>query len=191
MLSKGMVFLEAKISLEGEKMKTIFQTFAKYNQSVNLSILELVEPLPEEILMVKTKAFYPSLFETMFHNLLSDLFWLNRFREAFKECKALTNQVVSLDFSGLRTEVEGDYKKMFSYRKQLDEIILQLMGELDENAISSTFKYKTFRGKDMENILWKILLQWFNHQTHHRGQISVLLDMVDVKNDYSSMTNRI
>ena len=96
-----------------------------------------------------------------------------------------------MDFKGLRTELAGDYTKLFQYRKQADEAILQFIEELDANKMNSVFKYKNFKGEDMENILWKILLQWFNHQTHHRGQISVLLDMIDVKNDYSSMMNRI
>jgi uncharacterized damage-inducible protein DinB len=172
-------------------MKNIFQAFAKYNQSVDLSILELVEPLTQEKVMTKTKAFFPSIFETMNHNLLSDLFWLKRFSDGFKDSKALTHEIVSLDFRNLRTELEGDYTKLFKYRKQADEAILQFIEEIEENKLNSVFKYKTYKGEEMENILWKILLQWFNHQTHHRGQISVLLDMIDVKNDYSSMLNRI
>jgi uncharacterized damage-inducible protein DinB len=172
-------------------MKTIFQAFAKYNQSVDLSISELVEPLTEEKIKEKTKAFFPSIFETMNHNFMSDLFWLKRFKDGFQDSKALSNEVVSLDFRGLRTEMEGDYTKLFQYRKQADEVILQLIEEWDENTLKSVFKYKTFKGEAMENNLWKILLQWFNHQSHHRGQISVLLDMIDVKNDYSSMMNRI
>jgi len=173
-------------------MKTIFQAFAKYNHSVDLSILELVEPLTEEKIRAKTKAFFPSIYETMNHNLLSDLFWLKRFSAGFKDSKALSSsEVVSLDFKGLRTELEGDYTKLFQYRKQADEAILQFIEEIDENKLNSVFKYKSFKGEDMENILWKILLQWFNHQTHHRGQISVLLDMIEVNNDYSSMLTRI
>jgi uncharacterized damage-inducible protein DinB len=70
-------------------------------------------------------------------------------------------------------------------------VILQFIEELDENKLKSAFKYKNFKGEDMEGTLWKILLQWFNHQTHHRGQISVLLDMLGVDNDYSSMLGRI
>jgi uncharacterized damage-inducible protein DinB len=191
MLSKGKRLIIAKFSLKGKKMKNIFQACAKYNQSVDLLILELVEPLTQEKVMAKTKAFFPSIFETMNHNFLSDLFWLKRFYEGFKDSKALSNEVVTLDFRGLRTELEGDYKKLFQYRTQVDEVILQLIEEWDENTLNSVFKYKTFKGEEMENILWKILLQWFNHQTHHRGQISVLLDMIDVKNDYSSMMNQI
>ena len=173
-------------------MKTIFQAFAKYNQSVNVSILELVEPLTQEKIMAKTKAFFPSIYDTMNHNFLSDLFWLKRFGDGFPNIKALSSQdLLSLDFKSLRKELEEDYTKLFQYRKQTDEAILQFVEEMDATKLSSVFKYKNFKGEDMENILWKILLQWFNHQTHHRGQISVLLDMIDIKNDYSSMLNRI
>jgi uncharacterized damage-inducible protein DinB len=36
-----------------------------------------------------------------------------------------------------------------------------------------------------------MLLTIFNHQTHHRGGISVMLDMADVKNDFSGTLARI
>jgi len=192
MLSKDYRYFILEFPLKGENMKTIFHAFAKYNQSVNLSILELTEPLSEEQIMMKTKAFFPSIFETMFHNLLSDLFWLTRFKGVFPESKALAgSEVISLDLRGLKKEYEPEYKKLFQHRRQADETISQLIGEIDENQLNSAVKYKNFKGDEVEGILWKILLQWFNHQTHHRGQISVLLDMIDVKNDYSSMMNRI
>ena len=78
-------------------MKTIFQAFARYNGSVNRSILEIVEPLKKEQVMMATKAYYPSIFETLLHNFIADLSWLKRYRDAFKEiiktliCKILPN----------------------------------------------------------------------------------------------------
>jgi uncharacterized damage-inducible protein DinB len=173
-------------------MKTIFQALAKYNQSVNQSILEILDPLSEEQIKNKTKAYFPSIFETMVHCFFSDLFWLSRFKDVFKESRALgANSLITGDWKALRAEYDTDYKKLFQHRKEVDETILGLIGEMDDGQLNSAIKYKAFKGDVMENILWKILLQWFNHQTHHRGQISVLLDMIDVKNDYSSLMNRI
>jgi len=173
-------------------MKTIFQALAKYNSSVDQSVIEILSPLSEEKIMTKTKAFFPSIYETSFHIFFSDLFWLKRFRDVFKESNALTgSKLMALDGKSLRKEIEADYTKLFEYRKQIDKVILQFIEELDENKLKSVFKYKNFKGEDMEGTLWKILLQWFNHQTHHRGQISVLLDMLGVTNDYSSMLGRI
>lgn len=173
-------------------MKTIFQALTKYNSSVNQSIIEIISPLSQEQIMTKTKAFFPSIYDTLFHIFFSDLFWLKRFKDGFTESKALPgSNLLTLDGKSLRKEIEADYKKLLEYRKQTDDAILQFIEELDENKLKSTFKYKNFKGEEMENTLWKILLQWLNHQTHHRGQISVLLDMLGVDNDYSSMLNRI
>jgi len=173
-------------------MKTIFQALAKYNSSVDQSVIEIISALSKEQIMTKTKAFFPSIYETSFHVFFSDLFWLKRFKDGFKESNALTgSKLVALDGKSLRKEIEADYTKLFEYWKQIDKVILQFIEELDENQLNLTFKYKNFKGEDMETILWKILLQWFNHQTHHRGGISVLLDMLGVDNDYSSMLGRI
>jgi uncharacterized damage-inducible protein DinB len=178
--------------LKGGNMKTVFQAFARYNGSVNQSVLELVEPLRKEQLMMETKAYYPSIFKTLLHNLIADLNWLKRYRGVLKENKALnSNQLASLEERNLEKEFESDYKKLFQYRKQVDEIIIQFVNEIDENKLDSMVKYKSYKGEDVEKELWKTLLHWFNHQTHHRGQISVLLDLIGIDHDYSSLVTRI
>ncbi len=121
-------------------MKSVFQALAKYNSSVNQSIIELIEPLSEEKIMTKTKAFFPSIFETMLHLFSSDLFWLKRFRDVFKESNALTvSKLVSLDGKNLRKKFETDYTKLFQQRKQADNVILQFIEEIDEDH--SEFRY--------------------------------------------------
>ena len=95
-------------------MKTLFQAFARYNGSVNGSILELVEPLSKEHVMMETKAYYPSIFETLLHNFIADLNWLKRYRDAFKENKGLNSNLISMDDKSLRKEFESDYRNSFS-----------------------------------------------------------------------------
>lgn len=173
-------------------MKTLFQAFARYNGSVNRSILEIVEPLKKEQVMMETKAYYPSIFETLLHNFMADLSYLKRYRDALKENKCLNNSnLISLEDKGLRKEFESDYTKFFQYRKQMDDVIIQFVNELDESKLGSVMRYKNYKGEDVEKEIWKTLLHWFNHQTHHRGQVSVLLDMVGVDHDFSSMVTRI
>jgi uncharacterized damage-inducible protein DinB len=177
-------------------MKTLFQAFARYNASVNRSILEIVEPLKKEQVMMETKAYYPSIFKTLLHNFIADLSWLKRYRDTFKENESLNNSdLLSLEEKGLwdllRKEFESDYTKFFQYRRQIDDLIMQFVDELDEGKLDLVIKYKNYKGEDIEKEIWKTLLHWFNHQTHHRGQVSVLLDMVGVDHDFSSMVTRI
>ena len=173
-------------------MKNLFQAFAKYNKSVNQSILELLQPLKKDEIMMKTRAYYPSIFETLFHIFIADLSWLRRYRDSFKENKALSSSpLLSLEEKGLRKEFESDFTKLFEYRKQVDEVIIQFADDLNENQLNSILKYKNYKGEETEKELWKTLLHWFNHQTHHRGQVSVLLDLIGIDHDFSSVVSRI
>ena len=172
-------------------MKALFQAYAKYNGSVNQSILELLRPLKKEQIMMETKAYYPSIFETLFHIFSGDLTWLRRYRDVLKENKPLSSEAVSLEVKNLRKELESDYTKLFQYRNQLDDVIRQFVNEMDESKLNAIVRYKNLKGEEIEKELWKTLLHWFNHQTHHRGQISVLLDLIGVDHDYSSLVTRI
>ena len=172
-------------------MKTIFQGFAQYNSSVNESLLELLRPLKKEQIMMETKAYYPSIFETLFHILITDLSWLKRYKGIFERNKALGSKLLVLEEKGLREEFKSDYTKLFQYRRQVDDLIVQFVEELNEDQMNSIIRYKNYKGEDVEKESWKTLLHWFNHQTHHRGQISVLLDMVGVDHDFSSMVTRV
>ena len=173
-------------------MKNTFQGFARYNSSVNQSLLQLLQPLEREQIMMETKAYFPSIFETLFHILITDLNWLKRYKRIFHDNKALEgSQLLVLEEKGLREEFKSDYARIFQYRKQVDELIVQLVDGLEEYQMNPAIRYKNYKGEVIEKALWKTLLHWFNHQTHHRGQISVLLDMVGIDHDFSSLATRI
>lgn len=173
-------------------MKTIFQAFAKYNGAVNQSIIELIEPLKKDQIMMATKAFYPSIFETLLHNLVADINWLKRYRDVFAENKALRESpLMAMDAKALRAELESDYTKFFPCRKQVDGLFVRFADEIDEGRLNAVIRYKNYKGEDVEKEAWKTLLHLFNHQTHHRGQVSVLLDLVGVDHDFSSLVSRI
>jgi uncharacterized damage-inducible protein DinB len=127
----------------------------------------------------------------MIHNLFADLNWLKRYGGVFRESKALSHRIASSDQKALRQEFESDHTRFFQYRREADEVIVRFIDELEGSKLSSVIKYKNYKGEDQEQDLWKTLLHWFNHQTHHRGQVSVLLDLVGVDHDYSSLLTRI
>jgi len=173
-------------------MKIIFQSFAKYNRVVNQEILNIVELMPKEKIFEKSKAYYPAIFDTLSHIFNTDIAWLRRYKAAMPENKALAGSLLlGLDKDALKKEIEEDYKKLFKFRKETDETIFQFAEELDADKMDRIIKFTNNRGEQVEKELWKLLLQWFNHQTHHRGQISIQLDMLGVMNDYSSMLNKI
>ncbi len=70
---------------------------------------------------------------------------------------------------------------------KLDEIIVELTNEIQTEDLYKTATRITRLGEKLEKIFWKLLIHMFNHQTHHRGQISQILDNLKVENDYSNM----
>jgi len=70
-------------------------------------------------------------------------------------------------------------------------MIVQFIDELGDSQLGLMIKYKNYKGENIEKEFWKTLLHWFNHQTHHRGQVSVLLDLLGIDHDYSGLVSRI
>ena len=60
-------------------------------------------------------------------------------------------------------------------REHTDAVIVQFISELSDEVIASTLKYKNSKGQEFNKNMGDLLLHVFNHQTHHRGQISTLL----------------
>ncbi|OHD62785.1 MAG: hypothetical protein A2176_14915 [Spirochaetes bacterium RBG_13_51_14] len=173
-------------------MKNIFQSLALYNRSVNASLMELLKGLTKEQMIMETKAFFHSVFETFMHSVTTDCIWLRRFEKHQPELKCLQgNALLAADDRTIRKEIDDDYRKVFDIRKELDGLIESFMHEMNDQDFIRAMQYRNYKGEEVNRLVWQLLLHWFNHQTHHRGNISVLLDFMGVANDFSSLIPRI
>ena len=67
-------------------------------------------------------------------------------------------------------------EKVRDRRTELDKTICAFVASLDPEKIQRTLSYESFvTPQKREEVLGKALLHFFNHQTHHRGQITTLL----------------
>ncbi len=173
-------------------MRNIFQTLAMYNRSVNQNVMDLLGGLPKEQVMKDTGAFFHSIYETFMHNLTTDLIWLRRFERIYPGIKCLNgNAFLALEDQQIRKNAEGDFWNIFEIRKHIDALIEEFIHEINDQDFIRAIQYKSYKGEQMEKLLWQALLHWFLHQTHHRGNISVMLDMLGVNNDYSSLITKV
>lgn len=96
-------------------------------------------------------------FELFSHILNAHEIWNSRIKE--RPAKYSLNQLHRLDdFANINEELNNETQNMLE-DKNLDDVI----------------NYKNLSGKAFSNKLSDILLHLFNHGTHHRGQISMLL----------------
>jgi uncharacterized damage-inducible protein DinB len=57
----------------------------------------------------------------------------------------------------------------------MDSIIKLFVAELSESVLSEALLYKNTKGVGANKKLAHLIQHFFNHQTHHRGQVSTLL----------------
>jgi uncharacterized damage-inducible protein DinB len=69
---------------------------------------------------------------------------------------------------------------MAAHRAWLDGVITAWTGALTEADLGAALHYARMNGEQYAKPLFDVLLHFFNHQTHHRGQASTLLSQAGV-----------
>ena len=149
--------------------------FARYNREFNLSLFELLAGLSEDELKRDMGAYFGSIHGTMNHILLADRIWLGRFAKAMPDLSSLIDADLIHEFSSLRQEVCGDFGELFRERQATDQVITTWAEELTDELLAQTMRYTNSGGQRREHPVWLAVAHMFNHQTHHRGQLTTLL----------------
>ncbi len=143
---------------------------ARYNRWMNDKLYGLAATLSDEDRKRDGGAFFKSLHGTFNHILLADRVWLGRF----------TGVTVPDGFmgpSGIRTldqELYADFEELRRERVRTDDDLSAWVAGLTPEHLATPLVI-TRRGQRQESPLWWSVAHVFNHQTHHRGQITTLL----------------
>jgi uncharacterized damage-inducible protein DinB len=145
-------------------MKQHFSMFALYNRWANERVYEAAAKLDDADYRADLGAFFSSIHGTLNHLLLVDRLWMHRFT---KEGPAATR------LDEILFETLAD---LTIARQDEDERIILFIDELDDVALAANFTYSTIvRPAEVTQPLAPALGHFFNHQTHHRGQVHALL----------------
>jgi uncharacterized damage-inducible protein DinB len=141
---------------------------------------------------------------------LSAAEWAQAFTGYFGSVKALCDHVYTCDvnwlkrFSLLRpftfpsgTDIPqglgfsqpniGDVADYLEKRAWLDGKIGEFAAELTEADLARDLAYVDSHGKEYRRNFGLLALHMFNHETHHRGMISVCLEGLHRENDFSNI----
>ena len=157
--------------------KAHLELMARYNQVMNARLVAVVEPLSPETLAEPRGAFFGSLLGTMNHLVVADLMWLNRVRP-----QPYGAVLAPLDDLPRPTELNALlYPTLDAYRPvraELDALFIDFIAGLGSDDIASPLSYRNAKGLPFTKTLGLVLSHVFNHQTHHRGQITTLLSQM-------------
>ena len=171
-----------------ESIKEMLKTFAKYNSTTNKDIIKILKRMEPDQLIKDLGSYFGSILGILNHQLVADILWLRGYGK----------NIPSLDFvlpiiekfhierkppKELQWSNLEEYK---SVRVEIDKLMERVIEKLSPSQYTSLLKMEDHRGS-IEFVTWRYLLHLFNHHTHHRGGVAVLLDQLKVKNEFSNL----
>jgi uncharacterized damage-inducible protein DinB len=145
-----------------------FRMMAEYNRWMNEKLYAICATLSDGERKRDRKAFFRSIHGTLNHLLATDRSWLGRFIERPFPLRSLDQELYA-DFDELRRE-----------RAETDRAIEDFCTGLSEESLDASIEYSTLAGKRYAHPLRPALAHFFNHQTHHRGQLTTLLSQLGI-----------
>ncbi|MFK7837495.1 MAG: DinB family protein [Sulfitobacter sp.] len=143
------------------------RVMARYNAWQNKQLSKIVEPMDAAVLTQDRGAFFGTIFGTLNHLLWGDKVWMSRFdpsvlppQTPFEDHTKLT-PTISV-WGAQRFHLDGKIRHWADALRSID-----LKGSL-------TFSSVTQRG-EVTMLREECVVHFFNHQTHHRGQVHAML----------------
>lgn len=154
--------------------------FAHYNAAFNRALFERLATMSDADRRRDLGAFFGSIHDTLNHILLADRIWLGRFVSAFPTLASLADADVVHRFDSLRQVLYADFAALRAGRVATDAVISRWAEELDEYLLAAPMRYRTSNGQAREHAAWIAATHLFNHQAHHRGQVTALMHQLGV-----------
>ena len=148
---------------------------AAYNAWMNAKIYDAAAKLPVQELAIDRGAFFKSIIGTLNHLVVADTIWLKRFAMHPARHAALEPLRKSAMPASLDQILFTDLPALRAHRETLDATIRQWVAELTDADLQHVLHYANMKGVPAQKRLGALLVHFFNHQTHHRGQAGTLL----------------
>lgn len=141
----------------------LLRHFSSYNTWVNQKLYAVCALIPDAERKRDQGAFFGSIHRTLNHLLLTDRMWLGRFTG------------VDFPINTLGDELFDDFDLLSSERIITDANLSALFSRYTEADLATDLHYISSAGQPRCYPLHHVLLHVCNHQTHHRGQVTALI----------------
>jgi uncharacterized damage-inducible protein DinB len=147
-----------------------WQLAADYNAWMNERLYAVCASLSDEERKRNRGAFFKSIHSTLNHILWADRNWMTRLAG-----KSYTPAV------SLGADIFADFEHLRAARAALDTEISEWAAALTDEWLDAPY---TFASQVLQvtrvQPTWSFVSHMFNHQTHHRGQLTALLSQAGV-----------
>lgn len=148
---------------------------ARYNQWMNQKLYAAASRLSADELRADRKAFFGSLLGTLNHIMVADTVWLKRFATHPARHATLEPMQAIPTPTALDQQLFSELAPMQAQREKLDDIINAWAASLSDSDLDCSLEFASMKGAISRRDFGGLILHFFNHQTHHRGQATTLL----------------
>ena len=163
--------------------------YARYNQAGNKKIYGILEKMSNEEREKDRGSYYGSLSGLLRHTLGGTWFFLDMFKPALAGNAAALKAVDALPPmpppEGPLNEAQ--WKELGGTLEAVDAAYTAMAEALSEADLRLPVKLEWYGGNPDSVPLSFMLGQLLVHNTHHRGQISQILDSLKIDNDFSGI----
>ncbi|TJZ73811.1 DinB family protein [Chitiniphilus eburneus] len=140
---------------------------ACYNRWMNQRLFDVCGALDDTTRRSDLGAFFKSVHGTLEHLIWADTMWLARFTAAPLP-------------EGTSIQID-DWPALCAERQALDARIETWTDGLSESWLAAPFTFRSvMTGVERTQPGWALVIHFFNHQIHHRGQLTTLLAQLGV-----------
>ena len=153
---------------------------ATYNEWMNARLYTAASTLPHEQLCLERGAFFGSILRTLNHIVVGDTIWLKRFA-THPAGYAQLDPVRALPYpASLKEAAFADLPSLAERRTMLDAVTIDWCAAISEPDLDHILHYANTSGVVSDKRFFSLVMHFFNHQTHHRGQVTTMLSQAGV-----------
>lgn len=145
------------------------RTMARYNRWQNAELTKSLETMTDADLRADKGAFFGSIWRTVNHLLWGDMLWLSRFDGGQGPAQTDLSKTDT-------TDTTQNLSEWATERFRLDaRFVAWATGLTNTDLVGDLTWYSGSIGAEISKPRALCVVQMFNHQTHHRGQVHAML----------------
>ncbi len=148
-----------------------YQQMAQYNLWMTQKIYDALDEMSDEERKADRKAFWKSIHSTMNHILWADIRWTNR----------LSQSEYPIEVGQMGVDLFENFEELKAEHFKMAEYIENWVGTLNDEFFNQEISWVPIWGGDPIAIPYYVgMSHMFNHQTHHRGQVTQILNQLGI-----------
>ncbi len=172
-------------------MKEIILTLSEYNKDTNNEIFAILNNVSINSLNPNIGSYFNSITGILNHVLVTNIWWLQRLAKFSKNYKNIKNKIFEkYQINSINQIITENYKELKELITKVDYIFINLVKGLEDSELKIKVNYINSKKVKITKEFGFLLLHIFNHHTHHRGQLSQILDSLKIDNDFSNLNRK-